>query len=105
MANLIVFGVSLSIILQQNSRNQIASKAITMMEMINSNREYTIAHVQPELIDQLQVEFLPEAIPNFAARETFENLRQKSNYRDFFLKMPRSNLSILATKLMILKQE
>jgi hypothetical protein len=105
VANSLVFGVFLSVILQQNSRNQIASKAITIMEMINSNREYTIAHVRPELIDRLEVEFLPEIIPNFAVRETFENFRQKSKYRDFFLKMPHSNRSILSTKLMILKQK
>lgn len=86
LANSIAFGVSLSIIIQQNSKNQIASKAVMLMETIDSIREYTLAHVQPELIGQLEAKFPPEIIPNFAARETFENFRQKSNYRDFFFK-------------------
>jgi HAMP domain-containing protein len=49
-------------------------------------REYTINQIQPELVDRLNVEFLPEFIPNFAAREIFENFRQEPNYRDFFYK-------------------
>lgn len=86
VANLIIFSVCLSIILQHNSRNQIASKATTLMETIDSIREYTIAHIQPELADELEANFLPETIPNFAARETFDILRQKPNYGDFFFK-------------------
>ncbi len=86
VASLIIFSIFLSAVLQQNAKNHISSKAIILMETINSVREYTITQVRPELVDRLEVEFLPEIIPNFAARETFENFRQKPNYRDFFYK-------------------
>ena len=86
VASLIIFSVLLSAILQHNTRNQIASKAETLIATTNSLRNYTIAHVRPELADRLEDEFLPEVIPNFAAREVFEDFRQQPNYRNFFYK-------------------
>ncbi|MEM8677091.1 MAG: DUF3365 domain-containing protein [Cyanobacteria bacterium P01_G01_bin.67] len=108
VTSLVIFSVFLNAVLQQNAKNQIFSKAIMLMETINSVREYTITHVRPELIDKLEVKFLPEIIPNFAARETFENLRQKSNFHDFFLKdatlnpfNPRDQANKFETELII----
>ncbi|WP_019503833.1 DUF3365 domain-containing protein [Pleurocapsa sp. PCC 7319] len=86
VASLIIFSIFLSAVLQQNAKNQISSKAMMLMETINSIGDYTKTHVQPELINRIEVEFVPEIIPNFAAREIFKNFRQKPNYRDFFYK-------------------
>lgn len=85
-ASLIIFSFFLSTVLKQNAKNQISSKAITIIEIINSVGDYTRTHIQPELVDKLEAEFLPEFIPNFAAREIFKSLRQKPNYGDFFYK-------------------
>ncbi|MEO0835157.1 MAG: DUF3365 domain-containing protein [Cyanobacteria bacterium J06642_3] len=85
-ASLIIFSLFLSTILQRNAKNQTWSKATTLIEIINSVGDYTRTHIQPELVNRLEAEFLPEFIPNFAAREIFKSLRQKPNYTDFFYK-------------------
>jgi methyl-accepting chemotaxis protein len=106
VGNLLLIGVSLQTILARATEKRIAAKALILMETMNSVRIYTLERIQPELVEQLKVEFLPQAIPNFAVREIFENLRQQPNYRDFFYKdatlnpsNPRDKADLFETEL------
>jgi methyl-accepting chemotaxis protein len=70
------------------------------MEMVNSIRYYTNTHVNPLLTPSLetQSDFIPEAIPSFAAREIFENLRKNKEYKNYFYKDATLNPTNLRDK-------
>ncbi len=88
--------IAMGFILKTDTENQITSQALILMETMNSVREYTSTQVKPELIDRSEIEFLPETIPAYSAREVFENLRQNNpEYRDFFYKEATLNPSNL----------
>jgi HAMP domain-containing protein len=91
-------GAALIAILRQNARDEIASKALILMETMNSVREYTSSQVKPELADRLDAEFLPETIPAYSAREVFETFRSNDDYREFFYKEATLNPSNLRDK-------
>lgn len=77
----------LTVVLGHKTEHEISEQALILMETMNSVRDYTSTQVQPELADRIDVEFLPETIPAYSAREIFENLRQNNpEYRDFFYK-------------------
>ena len=82
-----LIAISMGFILKTETQNQITSQALILIETMNSVRQYTNSQVSPELIERAEVEFLPETIPSYSAREVFEGLRQNSpEYRDFFYK-------------------
>ena len=88
--------IAMGFILKTDTENQIISQALILMETMNSVREYTSTQVKPELIDRSEIEFLPETIPAYSAREVFETLRQNNpEYRDFFYKEATLNPSNL----------
>jgi HAMP domain-containing protein len=91
-------GVALSGVLQYNARHQIASEAKLLIETMSSLRDYTSTQVNPELVDRLQTEFLPQSVPAYSAREVFENLRQKSPWREYFYKEATLNPTNLRNK-------
>ncbi|MDJ0636028.1 MAG: DUF3365 domain-containing protein [Xenococcaceae cyanobacterium MO_188.B29] len=94
-----LIGTALNFVLTKDTENQIASKALILMETMNSVRDYTDTQVKPELIDQIDSVFLPETIPAYSAREVFEGLRQKdADYRNFFYKEATLNPSNLRDK-------
>lgn len=94
-----LIGTALNFVLQKDAENEIASKALILMETMNSVRNYTSTQVQPELIDRIDTVFLPETIPAYSAREVFEGLRQKNaDYRNFFYKEATLNPSNLRDK-------
>lgn len=94
-----LIGVALNFVLKKDAENQIASKALILMETMNSVRNYTDTQVKPELIDRINPIFLPETIPAYSAREVFEDLRQKdADYRNFFYKEATLNPSNLRDK-------
>ena len=94
-----LIGSALAVVLQRDAENQIVSKAMILMETMNSVRTYTSTQVKPELVDRIELEFLPETIPAYSAREVFEGLRQKDAiYRDFFYKEATINPSNLRDK-------
>ena len=91
-----VIAIAMGFILTTDTQNQITSQALILMETMNSVREYTDTQVKPELIDRSEIEFLPETIPAYSAREVFETLRQNNlEYRDFFYKEATLNPSNL----------
>ena len=91
-----LIGTALNFVLKKDTQNEIASKALILIETMNSVRNYTSTQVEPELADRIDSVFLPETIPAYSAREVFEGLRQKdADYRNFFYKEATLNPSNL----------
>jgi HAMP domain-containing protein len=91
-------GLVLSYLLRQNAKEEITSTAFMLMETMISVRQYTSSQVNPVLVDKLNTEFLPQSVPGYSAREVFENLRNKTGYRDFFYKEATLNPTNLRDK-------
>ncbi|MGJ5672865.1 MAG: c-type heme family protein [Nostochopsis sp.] len=91
-------GFSLSSLLRQNAKQEIASNALSLIETISALREYTVSQVTPELIDKLETKFLPQTVSAYSAREVFELLRKKQEYQDFFYKEAALNPTSLRDK-------
>lgn len=98
LGGILVSGFALSTILSHNAQNEITSKALMMIETMNSVRHYTDTQVRPELNPRLATEFLPETIPAYSAREVFERLRENRIYSDFFYKEATLNPTNLRDK-------
>jgi HAMP domain-containing protein len=96
----VVNGIILSQILQKNAEQEITSKAALLIETMGSVRDYTSAQINPELAPRLETEdqFLPQTVPGYAAREVFDNLRKREQYRDFFYKEATLNPTNLRDK-------
>ncbi len=98
VAGLGVSGFTLSAVLTGNAKQEISSTALVLMETMSSVRSYTSTQVNPELADKLETTFLPQSVPAYSAREVFEVLRQKPEYRDFFYKEATLNPTNLRDK-------
>ncbi len=98
LGGIIASSVALSSVLNQNAQVQLTTKALMLMETMNSVRDYTTNQVNPELADRLTVEFLPETVPAYAAREVFESFRGNPIYADFFYKEATLNPTNLRDK-------
>ncbi len=88
IGGLLISGTALSIVHQQNAQNEVNSKAIILMQMANSVRDYTNDRVQPLLLPLLNTkeQFIAESIPTFSTREVFEYLRKNKEYANFIYK-------------------
>jgi methyl-accepting chemotaxis protein len=95
IGGIVVSGAGLATILNRNAQNEITSKALILMEIVNSVRDYTNTQVKPELADKLESKFIPQALPAFSAREVFEMFRADKAYREFFYKDATLNPSNL----------
>jgi HAMP domain-containing protein len=91
-------GLALSALLRQNATNEIASRALTLIDTMTSIREYTLIQIYPELSLKLEDKFLPQVVSAYSAREVFEILRKKPEYRDFFYKEAATNPTNLRDK-------
>jgi HAMP domain-containing protein len=91
-------GLALSALLRQNATNEIASRALTLIDTMTSIREYTLTQIYPELSLKLEEKFLPQVVSAYSAREVFEILRKKPEYRDFFYKEAATNPTNLRDK-------
>jgi HAMP domain-containing protein len=98
IAGIILSSVTLSAVLRQNAEAEVTTTALLLMETMNSVRSYTSDRVKPELIDQMNTQFLPEVVPAYSAREVFENLRKNSIYNEFFYKEATLNPTNLRDK-------
>lgn len=98
LGGIIASSLALSSVLNQNAQAQLTTKALMLMETMNSVREYTSSQVRPELVDRLDTEFLPETIPAYSAREVFETFRSNPTYADFFYKEATLNPTNLRDK-------
>lgn len=90
ISGIVVSGVALSEALQNRVEEQITSKALVLMETMNSLRAYTNTRIQNSpilapILDE-QPKFIPETIPTYSVREVFEGVRQNPVYKNFFYK-------------------
>ncbi|MEH2458912.1 c-type heme family protein [Nostoc sp.] len=88
IGGILISGTVLSNILEQQAENEVTSKAIILMEVANSVRNYTNDRVFPLLLPRLdtQQEFIPESIPTYSTREVFEYFRKNEEYANFLYK-------------------
>lgn len=100
LGGILLTGTACAAFLFNSAQNQVTSKAVLMMETMNSVRAYTSTQVNPELADRLQTEseFIPETVPGYSAREVFEILRQEEEYEAFFYKEATLNPTNLRDK-------
>ena len=91
-------GFALSSLLRENAKQDISSTGLMLMQTMSSIRKYTNTQVNPELVDKLATEFLPQSVPAYSAREVFEILRKTPDYRDFFYKEATLNPTNLRDK-------
>ncbi|MEL6399222.1 MAG: DUF3365 domain-containing protein [Cyanobacteria bacterium J06626_4] len=98
LGGVLASGVALSSVLNRSTQGQLTTKALMMMETMNAIRTYTNDHVQPEIADRLEAEFLPESVPAYSAREVFETFRLNPAYSDFFYKEATLNPTNLRDK-------
>ncbi|MBD2772792.1 Tll0287-like domain-containing protein [Iningainema tapete] len=91
-------GLILSSLLRQNATNEITSKALALIDTMSSVRQYTNDQITPELTDELETKFLPQTVAGYSAREVFDNLRKKTEYREYFYKEATLNPTNLRDK-------
>ncbi|MDZ8261869.1 Tll0287-like domain-containing protein [Nostoc sp. ChiQUE01b] len=91
-------GFALSSLLKENAKQDISSTGLMLIQTMSSVRKYTSTQVNPELVDKLATEFLPQTVPGYSAREVFEILRKTTDYRDFFYKEATLNPTNLRDK-------
>lgn len=97
---MLISGITLSNVLDNKAQNEVNSKAMALMEMNNSIRNYTNERVQPLLISKVeeQERFIPESIPAFSVRETFEYFRNNPEFDHFLYKDATLNPTNLRDK-------
>lgn len=99
---LVVFlsSLILSAILGRYTEQVITEKALLLIETMGAVRDYTSNQINPELAPRLETEeqFLPQTVPGYSAREVFEGLRSRPDYRDFFYKEATLNPTNLRDK-------
>ncbi|HEY9879749.1 MAG TPA: DUF3365 domain-containing protein [Leptolyngbyaceae cyanobacterium] len=98
LGGILASSLALSSVLNRSAQAELTTKALMLMETMNSVRQYTSKQVRPELADRLSTEFLPQTIPAYSAREVFESFRTNANYDDFFYKEATLNPTNLRDK-------
>lgn len=98
IGGIVLSGITLSTVLRKSAQSEVSSTALLLMETMNSVRDYTSSQVNPELINQMETQFLPETVPAYSAREVFESLRKNSDYDDYFYKEATLNPTNLRDK-------
>ena len=85
---ILISGIALSNVLDRKAQGEVNSKALALMEMNSSIRNYTNERVQPLLSDKVETEdeFIPESIPAFSVREVFEYFRNTPEFASFLYK-------------------
>lgn len=97
---IVLSGALLSVILQRNAEKIVTDKARLLIETMSSVRDYTSNQVNPELAPRLETEdqFLPQTVPAYSAREVFEYLRGREDYKSFLYKEATLNPTNLRDK-------
>jgi HAMP domain-containing protein len=90
----------LSNLLERYTEQVVTEKALLLIETMGAVRDYTSNQVNPELAPRLETEeqFLPQTVPGYSAREVFDGLRERPEYRDFFYKEATLNPTNLRDK-------
>lgn len=88
IGGIFISGTVLSRVLDQKVESEVTNKAVMLMQMTNSIRNYTNDRVQPLLLpkNDTSQQFIPESIPSYAVREVFEIFRKSKDYANFIYK-------------------
>jgi len=89
LAGLVLAGVLLNTFSQRAARQAVMSQAALMMGQVNASIHYTDAQVSPLLAGRMQQQFLPQAIPFYAAQQTFD--RMEASFPDYTFRQPTEN--------------
>ncbi len=100
VSGILISGVALSRVLQQSAQDEVTSKALLLIQTINSVRHYTDTQITPLLESRLKTEpvFIPQTVPAYSAIDIFENLRKNDVYKNFFYKEATLNPTNLRDK-------
>jgi HAMP domain-containing protein len=71
------FGFEGYALLQRNAQDEIEQTASLMMESALAIRTYTNTNIKPHLDPHLDIEFLPQTVPAYAATEAMNEVRKK----------------------------
>lgn len=88
LIGLLLSSVALSQVLENRARGEVASKALMLIQSMNSVRDYTSTKIQPLLQSRLETDptFIAETVPAYSANEVFQRFREHNDYKDFFYK-------------------
>jgi HAMP domain-containing protein len=89
----VISGSIVTLMVNQTAQQEISSKALILMETMNSVRNYTNNNIKPQLQSKLETEFLPETVPAYSARIVFEQLRKNPEYQEFLYREATLNPS------------
>lgn len=90
-------GIALASILNHNAQEQLIAKALLLQETMNSVQSYTQEETRPNLVST-PGDFIPQIVPNYAARQVFETLRKNPKYETFIYKEATLNPTNLSDK-------
>ena len=74
---------------QRTARHAVLSQAAVMMEQVKASIHYTDTQVSPLLFKSMNVQFLPQSIPFYAAQQTFNSLA--TSFPDYSFRQPTTN--------------
>ena len=85
IGGIILSGIALASVLNYKAQTEISSKALLLMQSMDSVRYYTNTEVSPQLVSRLKAEeFLPQTVPAYSANKVFDKLRaDDSDYADY----------------------
>ena len=89
LAGLVLAALFLNDFSQRAARKAVLSEAGLMMGQVNATIHYTDAQVSPLLTKPMAVQFLPQAIPFYAAQQTFDRLAK--DFPDYPFRQPTVN--------------
>jgi hypothetical protein len=82
---LLASGILLNAILYRQARREIDNRATFFMDTMLAVREYTSLDVNPIIapLNAKSLDFLPEAVPSYAATKVYSYLKSKQNYQQY----------------------
>ena len=89
LVGLMLAGVLIDILSESSARRAVLSEAAVMMGQANATIHYTDTQVSPLLTRSLKVQFIPQAIPFFAAQRTFDQVSK--DLPDYTFRQPVRN--------------
>jgi HAMP domain-containing protein len=89
LAGLVLAAAFLNDFSQRAARKAVLSEAALMMGQVNATIHYTDTQVSPLVSRSMNVQFLPQAIPFYAAQQTFDSLAAK--FPDYTFRQPTTN--------------
>jgi len=89
LAGLALAGIFLDSLTQRTARRAVLSEAAVMMGQVNASIHYTDSQVSPLLFKSMNVQFLPQSIPFYAAQQSFDTLSK--GFPDYSFRQPTIN--------------